>query len=271
MLPGYRSTRKNASAIIIGSRATWQQMPERYHEKCVYIPENAVDPTRFTKCVNRDVSLPLKLVFVGRLVPYKGADMLIEAAAPLMRQGKVKLDLVGEGPMRPQLEEQCRKLGVTEHVAMDGWVEHTHLQDRLLQSDVFAFPSIREFGGAVVLEAMAVGLIPIVVDYGGPGELVTKETGFAVEMGRPELLVSRVRQSLESLVNQPHRIVEMRDKARRRALERFTWDSKARQVQEVYRWVLGQRLDKPNWGMPLPDEYSSTPVPSKDTSLEICV
>lgn len=265
LMPGYRSTRRDAAAMIIGSRATFEQMPKRYHEKCVYIPENAVDPARFTKCVTRDVSLPLKLVFVGRLVPYKGADMLIKAAAPLMRQGKVKLDLVGDGPMMPQLRELCEQLDVTDHVTMDGWVEHTQLQNRLLRSGVFAFPSIREFGGAVVLEAMAVGLVPIVMDYGGPGELVSEQTGFAIPMGRPEQIIERVAKALEQLVAAPAQLQTMRQRARERALSRFTWDAKARQVFEVYRWLLGHRLDKPDWGMPLPDE---TLEPSKTSTTQ---
>ena len=45
LLPGYRSTRKNAAAILIGSRDTWNQMPQAYREKCVYMPENGIDPS----------------------------------------------------------------------------------------------------------------------------------------------------------------------------------------------------------------------------------
>src|SRR6185436_17681450 len=82
LLPGYGATRRRSSAIIIGSRDTWKQMARRYHQKCVYIPENAIDPARFGKCVTGPAREPLRAAFVGRLVPYKGADMLIAAAAP---------------------------------------------------------------------------------------------------------------------------------------------------------------------------------------------
>lgn len=82
LMPGYRSTRRHAAAFIIGSRDTWKQMPARYHDKCVYLPENAIAPERFSLQRTRQALRPLKAIFVGRLVPYKGADMLIEAAAP---------------------------------------------------------------------------------------------------------------------------------------------------------------------------------------------
>ena len=58
-------------------------------------------------------------------------------------------------------------VGVADGVKLIGWVDHAKVGEHLAKSDVFAFPSVREFGGAVALEAMAVGAIPIVLDYGG--------------------------------------------------------------------------------------------------------
>ncbi len=252
-MPGYRATRKFASAMMIGSRATFEQMSDRYSAQCVYVPENAVDPKRFTRFVDRSISLPLKLAFVGRFVPYKGADMLLEAAAPLIRQGQVTVDLIGEGPMEQSLRELACQLDIVAGVKMDGWVAHDQLQDRLMQSDVFAFPSIREFGGAVVLEAMAVGLVPVVIDYGGPGELVSAQTGFAIPIGSRDQIIARFRKAIEQLVASPERLETMRHHARQRVFKYFTWDAKAKQVLEVYRWVLGQRMAKPDFGMPLLD------------------
>ena len=95
LLPGYRSTRENAAALLIGSQATWQQF-EGYHDRAVYIPENAIDPARFSNAAPRFEGGPLRVAFVGRLVPYKGADMLIAAAAPLIREGRVIVDIIGD-------------------------------------------------------------------------------------------------------------------------------------------------------------------------------
>jgi glycosyltransferase involved in cell wall biosynthesis len=118
---------------------------------------------------------------------------------------------------------------------------------------LLGFPSIREFGGAVVVEAMMMGLVPIVVDYGGPGELVTKSTGYTVPMGSRAEIVARFREILSRLIAEPSIIAEMGERARDRVLTHFTWDAKARQTLEVYRWVLKSRTDKPNFGMPLDD------------------
>lgn len=245
LLPGYGSTRRNASAIMIASRDTWRQMPARYHHKCVYIPENAVDPARFSRRVTGRAGLPIRLVFLGRLVPYKGADMLLEAAAPLIRAGKATVEILGDGPDMGNLKSMIERESLGAGVRMTGWVEHKAIQERLVEADILAFPSIREFGGGVVLEAMMVGLVPVVVDYGGPGELVTPDTGYAIPIGRREEIVARLRAVLERLAADPGSIRPMGERARARVLDLFTWDAKARQVLEVYRWALGERPDKP--------------------------
>lgn len=251
-LPAFRATRQYASAIIVGSGFTWEQMPEAYKDKCIYIPENAIDPTRFTLSIDRPIELPLRVVFVGRLVPYKGADMLLEAAAPLVRSGSVVLDIVGDGPEMPRLKDLSKKLEITDGVKLDGWVDHEKLQERVVQSDIFGFPSIREFGGAVVLEAMALGLVPIIADYAGPSELVTRETGYRVPMGRREEIVERMREVLTELTKSPETIRPMGARARERVMSVFTWEAKARQVYEVYEWVLGKRESRLGPAPPVP-------------------
>lgn len=252
-LPAYQATRRDAAAIIVGSRSTLEQLPAQFRHKAVYIPENAIDPSRFHRRAEGPVRLPLKVVFVGRLVPYKGADMLLEAAAPLIRRGSIELDVIGEGPELDRLRALADDEEVSRAVTFAGLVPHQLMQDRLAGAHVFGFPSVREFGGAVVVEAMAVGLVPIVVDYGGPGELVSERTGFVVPLRSRAEIVDGFRAILERLVADPSVIRPMGERARERALQHFTWSAKASQVREVYRWVLGLRSEKPDFGIPLRD------------------
>jgi glycosyltransferase involved in cell wall biosynthesis len=138
---------------------------------------------------------------------------------------------------------------------LQDWVPHQKLQPRLAKFHVFGFPSIREFGGGVVLEAMAMGIVPIIVDYGGPGELVTPQTGFAMPMGSRETLIQELRRILARLVADRTSLGPMAARGRERVARVatwFTWEAKARQVAKVYDWVLG-RGAKPEFGMPFPD------------------
>lgn len=247
MLPGYGATRRQAAAIICGSRDTQAEVPARYDKKLVYIPENAVDPARFTERRVRRASEPLRCVFVGRLVPYKGADMLIEAVSPLAAAGRVTVEIVGDGPERPRLEAQIARLGLGASVTMVGKVPHAEVQRHLASADLFTFPSIREFGGAVILEAMAVGLVPMAVAYGGPAELMTPSTAFPIQIGSRVEIVARFRAALEGVLADPGGVDRRSGAALARAHSLFTWDAKAAQVCEVYRWVLGERETRPEF------------------------
>jgi glycosyltransferase involved in cell wall biosynthesis len=221
-------------------------MPGRAQERCAYIPENGIDPAKFVRRERSGPGPVLRVAFVGRLVPYKGADMLLEAAEPLVKRGAIAVDIIGDGPQRGELAAMAERIG--RGVTLAGWVEHARLQERLATADVLGFPSIREFGGGVVLEAMALGVVPLVVDYGGPGELVTPETGIAVPIGPRGEIVASIRRALERIVSDPSSLAGMAARAQERALTLFTWDAKAGQVLEVYRWVLGERA-RPEFGL----------------------
>jgi glycogen synthase len=126
------------------------------------------------------------------------------------------------------------------------------------------------------MEAMAVGLAPVVVDYGGPSEFVSTETGFRLPIGTRGSIVAALRDVLEQVVAAPSLADRLGDAAATEALRRFTWESKAQRMMSVYQWVLGRGPRPihlvpppssapvlPTAGpMPLPDPLDERPSPS---------
>jgi len=90
----------------------------------------------------------------------------------------------------------------------------------------------------VVLEAMATGLMPIVVNYGGPGELVDDDTGIRMPLQTRERMIGSMREGLAWAVEHPNEVQSRGRMARRKVLDRFTWSAKARQVRAVYDRVV---------------------------------
>lgn len=242
------------SAIVVGSRHTATEMPARVQHRVVYVPENGIDPHRFNLQAEQRAEGPLRACFVGRLVPYKGLGLVLDAAQDLLRSGQMVLDVVGDGPLRGELEQRCRDSGLTDAVTFHGHLPHDGVGSVLVQSHVLTFPSIREFGGGVVLEAMTLGVVPVVVDYAGPGELVTEETGIRLPIGSPDSITSRLRAELEGLVEDREPLREMGQAARRRVDDHFTWSAKARQIAKIYDWVT-HRSSK----APAPDFFNQRP------------
>jgi glycosyltransferase involved in cell wall biosynthesis len=227
-----------ASAILAGSRHTESEIPARYRGKTLWLPENAIDPGRFNLTAPQDLNGPLRACFIGRLVPYKGPDMVLEAIAPLAQAGRLVLDVIGDGPMMGDLQAQARDLGIGHAVTFHGNLPHEAVQDVAVQANLLTFPSIREFGGGVVLEAMALGVVPMVVDYAGPGELVTEDTGFKIPLGPRDRIVAGLRDALDRVLADPKVLPGLARAARAKAMEDFTWPAKARQIARVYDWIL---------------------------------
>ena len=246
LLPGYRSTLTHAAAIMAGSRHTLNALPESVRGKCFYVPENAVDPERFFRRSGPYRTGPLRACFVGRLVPYKGPDMLVEAAAPMLAAGHLTLDIVGDGPLMTELKDMVHRLHLDAAVRLHGWVDHRRVQDLLCEANVLTFPSIREFGGGVVLEAMALGVVPIVVDYAGPSELVDDAVGYKIPLGSREQIVLGLRNTLQRLIADPQDLSRLSEQCVARVRTQFTWEAKAKQIMQVYDWVLGRRASRPD-------------------------
>lgn len=245
MLPGRGAMLRHAAAIIVGSNHTKSEIPAPYQDKTFYIPENAIDPKRF-----HHVAAPqdgaLRACFIGRMVPYKGPDMLLEAALPMLKSGRLQLDLIGDGPMLPGLRTFVAQHGIDAAVTFHGWLDHAQVQDVACRAQLLSFPSVREFGGGVVLEAMALGLVPMIVDYAGPAELVTTDIGIKIPLGSRAEIVAGFGKALSDLIESPQNLPEMAQKARDRIASHFTWDQKAAQILAVYHWVLGTSSRRPD-------------------------
>ncbi|MBL8859742.1 MAG: glycosyltransferase family 4 protein [Planctomycetes bacterium] len=253
-LPGHRSTRARAAAILVGSRTAHSEISGRWRSKCFYMPENGVEAEAVATKVNKGPARPLRAIFLGRLVPLKGVDLLIEAAAPLAREGRIEVEIVGEGRQRQVLEELVRREKVEAQIKFAGWVDHAHVAEHLSRAHALVLPSVREFGGGVVVESMAQGTVPIVLDHGGPPELVSPATGIVVRLGTRDEIIAGLRSALLSLYEDRERLAELSARCLERARTHFTWDAKAARLAELYDWILAPSGRRPVFPMPIGDD-----------------
>ncbi|UCG16688.1 MAG: glycosyltransferase family 4 protein [Phycisphaerales bacterium] len=243
VLPYARSTYQRAACVIAGSQYTLKSLPPDVRQRAVYIPENGVDPDKFhaDARVSPSAVTPFRILFVGRLVPYKGADIVLEAFASSHHlRREAELVIIGDGPQRGQLESRASSLDIPRHVTFTGGLPQTEVARFLRSSSVFAFPSLREFGGAVVIEAMACGLPCVVVNHGGPAEHVTAITGWKIPVSEPGAIVSCLRGTLEQACLERSRLDEMSFAGVDRVKSYYTWASKARQIADLYADIIGK-------------------------------
>ena len=161
--------------------------------RSIFPLSNAIDYTRFYSGQTR--ILPhgkLRLISVGSLVPKKNQRLLIEIAATLKA---IHLDfeflILGDGPERPQLEEEIAVQGLTGLVQLLGNVNDVPFY--LHQATLFIHPAIYEPFGLVLLEAMAAGLPVISLDGGGNRDIVVDgKNGFLIQENDAGLFVEKI-------------------------------------------------------------------------------
>jgi glycosyltransferase involved in cell wall biosynthesis len=242
MLPGYARSYTSAARVLAGSGYTAGMIRDMFGlsaERLTLFPENGIEEQQFHPAGSGGRSSLLRLLFTGRLVPYKGADMLLDAMA--MLPGSVRencrLTILGDGPERERLQEQADRLALGSCVAFAGWVEQKDTAAYYREADLFCFPSVREFGGAVVLEAMACGLPCIVVDHGGIAEYTTPETGFKIAPVSRDAVVAELAARIAELFHDRD-LLERMARAALQQSRTFYWPAKAQRLLDIYTHAL---------------------------------
>ncbi len=239
---------RHAARILVATEATRRWYPPRHRHRCVTMLENAVDLERFPARpwpAAPGAGRPLEIVFVGRLVPFKAVPLLLRAMVQLQDRLELRLTLVGDGPMRAPWEAEAAALGLAEQVRFTGARPLAEVSGFMEQAHCFCLPSVRESGGAVLLEAMASQRPVIAVDYGGPAEIVDDAVGRKVPAVDNETVITGIREALLDLAEHPDAWRRRGEIGRARVAERWTWDAKIDAAVAVYHELLAERAGAP--------------------------
>jgi glycosyltransferase involved in cell wall biosynthesis len=253
ILPYRNGTYGRASGILAAFAHTIRDLPDSAYAKTINFPEVGIDPNLFKEGSPRGQRQQKTILFVGRFVPYKLPQVVVRAFANRASLRGHRVVMVGDGPERPAIEKLIRDNGLEDQIKLTGWKTQEEVAAYMREADIFAFPSIRELGAGVVLEAMACGLACVVVDYGGPSDLIGADRGVKVPLGSMDQIVDGFGAALESLVADPQTTSALGRAAREHALRYYTWDAKARKTMAVYKWILGRG--------PRPDFWDAAPGP----------
>lgn len=244
VIPNYHSTYQIAKLVLAGSSYTkkWLQDNLRLRdEKVELFFENGITDAFFKppreQGADNNAGDTINALFIGRLVPYKGADLLLRA---ISQTKQIHLTIVGDGSERRPLQELAVELGLTDRVIFTGWIPQNETAKFYQSADIFCFPSVREFGGAVVMEAMAAGLPCIVVDNGGIGEYVDETCGYKIAPASEKYVTDEMARILNHLVTDRRELQEKATAAFQKAAT-FSWQKKGEQLAEIYQRLTTER------------------------------
>ena len=194
------------------------------------IVSTGVDTLFFQPALNRGPNLRPRVIFTGSLRPFKGPQIVLDAAARFPRADFV---LAGTGPMGAELKDRVQREHLT-NVQLLGLLKADDLRREYQNSDIFLFPSTWEGSPKVILEAAACGLPVIARKNYEPETVIDGETGYLA--GDDVELYRR----LEDLLQSP----DLRKKfgrAGRRHAQRFDWDAITRRWGEIFLELTSRR------------------------------
>ncbi|PQP84977.1 glycosyltransferase family 1 protein [Paenibacillus sp. PCH8] len=243
--PSRLALMRKADWIAVNSHSLRQRLGRRFplvQRQMSVVPLGA-DLTRFKPAESSEerlrlrkqygVTKPLSILYVGRLIPGKGVDILIRAMSLLQRQMSVQLVVAGKGP--PRYVRRLRDLALKQkvHVSFRGQINHEHIDQLYRAVDFLVCPSQKhEAFGLVNVEAMASGLPVIASDNGGIREIIQSGTnGYLVTNYRhPRSFTS----CLHKLANSPTSAQALGEAGRASAVAQFSWARTALHLESIY-------------------------------------
>lgn len=230
LIPG----KSEAAILLTANERTRQSLPRSASSKVIQLVENGVDLSLFNgRKQASSADGRCRFVFMGRLVDWKRVDLLLEACA-LLRGQRFTLEVLGDGPLRAALETQTKALELSERVTFHGMLPQERCSALLAESDALVLPSLRECGGAVVLEAMACGLPVVATDWGGPADYLDAETGILVAPKNHTEFVAGLASAMRRLIESPDLRRRLGESGRRRVEREFDWERKIDRILEIY-------------------------------------
>ncbi|MEO3417074.1 glycosyltransferase family 4 protein [Roseovarius sp. CAU 1744] len=241
VIPGKR----RADVLLVANDRTRDGLPFDDRSRVITLTENGVDLSIWqspdTVEASREPGV-LRLVFMGRLIPLKALDVSLRAIRLARDNGlDVSLQIMGDGPERPDLENLVAELGLSAHVTFHGFLRQEECAQILARSDALLLNSLRECGGAVVLEAMSLGKPVIAADWGGPADYLDSSCGILVHPVPRHSFADRLAQAISDLANDPQARYGMGEAGRHKIKHEFDWEKKIDRILEIYQDALASR------------------------------
>jgi glycosyltransferase involved in cell wall biosynthesis len=231
-----------AETLLVANGRTGDALPSGVRGRVLKLVENGVDLTLWSPkqpVGTDDANRPIRFVFSGRLVEWKGVDQLLKAFAQIANKTDANLDIIGDGDERQALVARAEELKLTDRVKFLGWMAQSDCATEFRKADVFVLPSLFECGGAVVLEAMASGLPVIATDWGGPADYLDGSCGILVPPNSRQGFVDGLANAMLALAGDPVRRRRMGEAGRERVVREYDWQRKIDRILEVYRETAG--------------------------------
>ena len=235
-----RKTYQTACKILIIGNYVKEIIPTKYHYKCEVLLENGIYADEYFPSNHIAKKDFIGLLYVGRIVPYKGLELLLHAVGALAKKYPIMLTIIGEGYDMQYCRAISKEMNIEEYVNFVGNLPKNRVIPYFQKCDIFVFPSLREASGNVVLEAMSCGKPVIISDYGGPGEIVKENFGLKIKVKDRNQYINDLILAVESLIKNESKRLKMGRRGREEILNKYDWNVKGEIIKRIYTEIINE-------------------------------
>jgi len=231
---------KKAKAVLVCNKDTRRIIPAR-PERVHFFPVNGIALSEIPQIplVEKKPDGLFRVIYAGRLDPIKGLGLGIKAFDFFLKScPEASFELIGIGPELKLLGQLIAHKKLQDKVFITPWLDRRNLMKKISESDALLFPSFRDGGGAVIVEAMALGKPVIGLDIGGPGYHIQPEWGIKILPRSYDKVIADMAQALETLCRDQGLRERLGKAAQKRAGEFYAWDKLGDQLHDIYEEVL---------------------------------
>lgn len=229
------NTMKNSNKIIVSCNAVLNNIPNKYKKKVIIIPEGIDACTISTNKISEG-----NYIFSsGRMVPYKGFELLINAFTHSKLSRDISLIITGEGKDKERLYCLINNLGMGSKIKLLGKISKKENILFMKNSLFCVFPALNEAFGHVNLEAMSMGKPIIVTNNGGPADIVIDgKTGFKIHSNSIKGYISELTGRLNILYSNINLRNEMGLIASQRIKDVYSWKTIGKKYIKIYKNIM---------------------------------
>ncbi len=239
--PFFILSQAKAKVILVCNRESLEKIPKKWQAKVRLFPVNGIseeDLNLLSKFEKKDNNR-FKVLSAGKLLAIKGFSVAIKAFKNFLDKfPEAELEIIGDGPELLRLKNLSQNLKIRDRVRFKKWMPRNEFLEELAGCDVFLFPSLRDGGGQVVVEAMAAQKPVVCLDIAGPGFHINDECGIKIKPYSLQQTIQGLAEALARLKADKELATRLAKKARKKAEEFYRWEKLGERLVKIYQEII---------------------------------
>lgn len=239
--PFLKKTFKNAKLILVTSNDSLENLPKSIIKKTKIFPQFGINVNNNKIKKNKDNGKLLNILFAGRPYNRKGFILSIKAIEKyLLESNNINFTILIPPEYYKLALRNINKLKTKNYKIISKFLNREEILKIYKDNDIFLYPSFRDAWGMVILEAMSQGLPPIVLNFGGPSEIVNNDYGSLINLNEEENIINDIVNNINLYASNSGLLLEKSKKAIDVVETKYSWNILIKKMQELYYIVLNE-------------------------------